>query len=92
MYVKSKFTFSVRKKIIGLDDLLSDHYKQKGSLVENSRRATHRRSYSSDEDEVDVGEAKLSRCVEECQKEACMMYLCLVVFLAFYATSSVIEI
>ncbi|KAL1817054.1 hypothetical protein ACET3Z_019628 [Daucus carota] len=63
-----------RKKIIGLDDLLSDHYKQKGSLVENSRRATHRRSYSSDEDEVDVGEAKLSRCVEECQKEMGRIY------------------
>lgn len=62
-----------RKKIIGLDDLLSDHYKQKGSLVEKSRKAKSKRSYSSDEDE-DVGEAKLSRCVEECQKEMGKIY------------------
>ncbi|KAM7522417.1 hypothetical protein LguiA_012319 [Lonicera macranthoides] len=61
-----------RKKVIGLDDLLTDYYKEKSKVIEKeSKRAKVKRNYSSDEDE-DTKEAELSRCVEECQKEACM--------------------
>ncbi|KAF3454915.1 hypothetical protein FNV43_RR05363 [Rhamnella rubrinervis] len=50
-----------RKKLIGLDDLLTDYYKQKSKLVEKeSKRAKAPKNYHSDEEE-DTKEASLSR-------------------------------
>lgn len=80
-----------RKKVIGLDDLLSDHYKQKSSVLEKSKRAKAKKSYSSDEDE-DIGEANLSRCVEECQKEAYTFpryFLVIIILLIAYCNHNV---
>lgn len=61
-----------RKKVIGLDDLLTDHYKEKGKLVEQeSKRTKARKTYNSDDDDDDVAidEALLSRCVDECRQK-----------------------
>ncbi|XP_059625821.1 uncharacterized protein LOC132268922 [Cornus florida] len=58
-----------RKKVIGLDDLLSDYYKEKDKLNEReAKRAKTRKSYYSDEDE-DSTVAKLSDCVDKCQEK-----------------------
>ncbi|XP_057954499.1 uncharacterized protein LOC131148654 isoform X2 [Malania oleifera] len=58
-----------RKKVIGLDDLLTDYYKEKGKLVEReSKQAKARKSYNSDEDDDTTNEAKFSQCVDECQQ------------------------
>jgi hypothetical protein len=65
----SLLTKTKRKKVIGLDDLLTDYYKEKSKIVEKeSKRAKVKKNYSSDEDD-DRKEAELSRCVEKCQKE-----------------------
>ncbi|XP_031260200.1 uncharacterized protein LOC116118353 [Pistacia vera] len=58
-----------RKKIIGLDDLLTDHYKQKRKLIEKAKkRAKAKKNYNSDEDE-NSKEALLSNIVNSCQNQ-----------------------
>ncbi|XP_044504933.1 uncharacterized protein LOC123225129 isoform X2 [Mangifera indica] len=58
-----------RKKIIGLDDLLTDHYKQKSKLIEKEKkRAKAKKNYNSDEDESGK-EALLSNIVNSCQNQ-----------------------
>ncbi|KAJ0083211.1 hypothetical protein Patl1_30579 [Pistacia atlantica] len=58
-----------RKKIIGLDDLLTDHYKQKRKLIEKEKkRAKAKKNYNSDEDE-NSKEALLSNIVNSCQNQ-----------------------
>lgn len=81
---------SSRKKLIGLDDLLTDHYKQKSKLVEKeSKRAKAPKNYHSDEEE-DTKAASLSRLVDECQNQAAhlpsyIMQLLLLFFVCFFS-------
>lgn len=64
------FPILTRKKIIGLDDLLTDHYKQKSKLIEKEKkRAKAKKNYNSDEDESGK-EALLSNIVNSCQNQA----------------------
>ncbi|CAL5436149.1 unnamed protein product [Camellia sinensis] len=59
-----------RKKVIGLDDLVNDYLKENKKLEMKSKWAKAQKNYHSDEDEdKDDREAKLSECVEKCQKE-----------------------
>ncbi|XVF46250.1 hypothetical protein PTKIN_Ptkin03bG0012500 [Pterospermum kingtungense] len=58
-----------RKKLIGLDDLLSDHYKEQRLIEkEAQKRAKARKSYDSDEDKS-CQEAKLSSLLDDCQNQ-----------------------
>lgn len=72
-YSKWALTFflfiPIRKKIIGLDDLLTDHYKDKCKLVEKeSKLAKKRKNYDSDDDDFGK-EAVVSQVVDECQNK-----------------------
>ncbi|KAK9175773.1 hypothetical protein WN944_027782 [Citrus x changshan-huyou] len=60
-----------RKKAIGLDDLLTDHYKQKSQILEREKKraAKAKKNYNSDEDE-NGKEALLSNIVNSCQNQA----------------------
>ncbi|XP_058107867.1 uncharacterized protein LOC131251264 isoform X2 [Magnolia sinica] len=58
-----------RKKVIGLDDLLTDFYKEKNKRVE---RETTQKCYNSDEDDDNSQgnkEVLLSKFVDDCQKQ-----------------------
>ncbi|KDO60262.1 hypothetical protein CISIN_1g012734mg [Citrus sinensis] len=59
-----------RKKAIGLDDLLTDHYKQKSQILEREKKraAKAKKNYNSDEDE-NGKEALLSNIVNSCQNQ-----------------------
>lgn len=59
-----------RKKAIGLDDLLTDHYKQKSQILEREKKraAKAKNNYNSDEDE-NGKEALLSNIVNNCQNQ-----------------------
>ncbi|KAL7595869.1 hypothetical protein Lser_V15G29018 [Lactuca serriola] len=58
-----------RKKVIGLDDLLVDHYKEKNRVIEReSKIAKTKKTYNSDDDE-DGRVAKLSKYVDECHEK-----------------------
>ncbi|XP_010414588.1 PREDICTED: uncharacterized protein LOC104700724 isoform X2 [Camelina sativa] len=57
-----------RKKAIGLDDLLSDFYKEKSKLIDkqNKKKRKVSKVYDSDDDDDEQGKvAKLSQCVDE---------------------------
>lgn len=59
----------IRKKIIGLDDLLTDHYKDKCKLVEKeSKQAKKKKKYDSDDEDFGK-EAVVSQVVDECQNK-----------------------
>ncbi|KAE9445877.1 hypothetical protein C3L33_22237, partial [Rhododendron williamsianum] len=68
----------LKKKVIGLDDLVNDYLKENKKQEMKSKRAKAQKNYFSDEDD-DIREAKLSECVEKCQQEAqtflCLLYL-----------------
>lgn len=80
MYVLSMLA---RKKAIGLDDLLTDHYKQKSQILEREKKraAKAKKNYNSDEDE-NGKEALLSNIVNSCQNQAYynFSYSCLLQF------------
>ncbi|XP_021670843.2 uncharacterized protein LOC110657789 isoform X1 [Hevea brasiliensis] len=58
-----------RKKVIGLDDLLTDYYKEKSKVIEReSKRAKAKKNYNSDEDD-NGKEALLSRKINECHNQ-----------------------
>lgn len=58
-----------RKKVIGLDDLLTDHYQEKSKVIEReSKRAKAKKKYDSDEDDFDK-EALLSKQINECHNQ-----------------------
>lgn len=58
-----------RKKVIGLDDLLVDHYKEKNRVSDReSKLAKTKKIYTSD-DEEDGRVAKLSKYVDECHEK-----------------------
>ncbi|XP_038895435.1 uncharacterized protein LOC120083668 isoform X2 [Benincasa hispida] len=67
--LSSPVTLKKRKKIIGLDDLLTDHYKDKCKLVEKeSKQAKKIKKYESDDDDLGK-EAVVSQVVDECQNK-----------------------
>ncbi|XWS29026.1 hypothetical protein CRYUN_Cryun25bG0121500 [Craigia yunnanensis] len=59
-----------RKKLIGLDELLSEHYKEQSKLIEKEakKQTKAQKSYDSDEDK-NCKEAKLSSLLDDCQKQ-----------------------
>ncbi|KAK6141734.1 hypothetical protein DH2020_024536 [Rehmannia glutinosa] len=64
------FPETVWKKLIGLDDLLEDYQKEQKRLNERKSKQQKIRKVSDAEDEVDDDtEARLSECVDKCQKE-----------------------
>ncbi|XP_061339959.1 uncharacterized protein LOC133286544 [Gastrolobium bilobum] len=57
-----------RKKVIGLDDLLKDHYREQNTLIEKRKKqakAKNKRSY----DDEDRKEAWLTRIVDKCHNQ-----------------------
>ncbi|XP_075490899.1 uncharacterized protein LOC142529285 isoform X1 [Primulina tabacum] len=59
-----------KKKLIGLDDLLEDYQKEQKILDEKKSKRTNIRNVSEAEDEFDdASEARLSECVDKCEKE-----------------------
>ncbi|KAG9449542.1 hypothetical protein H6P81_009507 [Aristolochia fimbriata] len=66
-----------RRKVIGLDDLLADFYKEKSRVVEKeAKRGKATKDYNSDEDEDRSRknkEALLSKFVDDCQKQVTQM-------------------
>ncbi|XP_022152868.1 uncharacterized protein LOC111020493 [Momordica charantia] len=67
--LSSPVALKKRKMIIGLDDLLTDHYKDKCKLVEKeSRQAKKKKNYNSDDDDFGK-EAVVSQVVDECQNK-----------------------
>ncbi|GJZ92092.1 hypothetical protein Tco_0664157, partial [Tanacetum coccineum] len=59
-----------KKVIIGLDDLLVDHYKEKNRVVEReSKLAKTKKLYANSDDEEDGRVAKLSKYVDECHEK-----------------------
>ena len=62
--------FSYRKKVIGLDDLVTDYYKEKSRLIEReSKRAKARKSYNSDEEEDTSKETAFFDTIDKCQQQ-----------------------
>ncbi|KAK9940019.1 hypothetical protein M0R45_016697 [Rubus argutus] len=60
-----------RKKVIGLDDLLTDFYKEEGNLIEKAAKcakAKARRNNDSDEEDQDK-EASLCELVDTCENK-----------------------
>ncbi|XP_071711596.1 uncharacterized protein [Rutidosis leptorrhynchoides] len=58
-----------RKKVIGLDDLLLDHFKEKNRIIKReSELGKTKKSYTSD-DEEDGRVAKLSKYVDDCHEK-----------------------
>ncbi|KAJ4825053.1 hypothetical protein Tsubulata_009719 [Turnera subulata] len=64
-----------RKKVIGLDDLLTDYYKEKSKVIEReSKRAKSGKHFDSDEDEDDK-ETFLLKKIDHCHDQACQLYI-----------------
>lgn len=62
--------FSYRKKLIGLDDLLTDYYKEKSRAIEReSKRAKATKCYDSDEDDDISKEVAFFNTIDECQQQ-----------------------
>ncbi|KAK9079104.1 hypothetical protein SSX86_000774 [Deinandra increscens subsp. villosa] len=58
-----------RKKVLGLDDLLADHYKEKSRAIERESRLAKTKSTYNSDDEEDGRVAKLSKYVDECHEK-----------------------
>ncbi|XP_027909000.1 uncharacterized protein LOC114168405 [Vigna unguiculata] len=71
--LKSPAINTKRKKIIGLDDLLKDHYKEQNKLLERRKKQTKANTKANKRktsyDDEDSKEAKLTRLVEKCHKQ-----------------------
>lgn len=62
--------FTSRRKVIGLDDLLTDHYKEKSRLIEReSKRAKTGKCYNSDEDDDTSKEIAFFETIDKCQQQ-----------------------
>lgn len=68
LVLKSPAPAKRRKKVIGLDDLVSDFLQENKKKEMKLKRAKSRINYHSDEDD-DRRVAKLSECVEKCEQE-----------------------
>ncbi|KAL8217179.1 hypothetical protein R6Q57_024016 [Mikania cordata] len=66
-----------KKKVLGLDDLLVDHYREKNRALEReSKLEKTKKTYNSD-DEEDGRFAKLSKYIDDCHEKAqilCQFY------------------
>ncbi|CAM8916619.1 unnamed protein product [Rhodiola kirilowii] len=62
-FARSPVTTKKRKKLIGLDDLLNDHYKEQSKSAQ-CKKKKKRKSYSSDEEEEANREAKEAKISE----------------------------
>lgn len=61
--------FVCRRKVIGLDDLINDYYRDQDKLAKKkSKKATTLKGYNSDEE--DDKTRMLSKVVNDCQKQA----------------------
>ncbi|XP_023640259.1 uncharacterized protein LOC17888683 [Capsella rubella] len=59
-----------RKKVIGLDDLLSDFYKEKSKVIDKqNKKRKVTKVYDSDDDDELGKVAQLSQCVDECHSQ-----------------------
>ncbi|XP_058750181.1 uncharacterized protein LOC131623194 isoform X2 [Vicia villosa] len=61
-----------RKKVIGLDDLLNDHYKEQEKLVEKQKKQARKKAKAKEKkkyDDEDRREAVLVRIVEKCHNQ-----------------------
>ncbi|BAT90508.1 hypothetical protein LR48_Vigan08g147000 [Vigna angularis] len=71
--LKSHAIKKKRKKVIGLDDLLQDHYREQNKLLESRNKQkkanTKAKKSKTSYDEEDSKEAKLTRLVEKCHKQ-----------------------
>ncbi|KAK7404794.1 hypothetical protein VNO78_05753 [Psophocarpus tetragonolobus] len=71
--LKSPPVNNKRKKIIGLDDLLQDYYREQDKLLEKKKRETKAKTKAkkikSSYDDEDSKEAKLTRMVEKCHSQ-----------------------
>ena len=66
------YCFIFRKKIIGLDDLLSEFHHEVNPVNEAKKKSKTKHSNSDDEDcAMKSKEELLSKFVSECQKQAC---------------------
>lgn len=64
------FSMWTRKKVIGLDDLLSDYYKEKSKVVEKEyKQVKNQKNYNSDED-VNTKEESLTKVINQCEHQA----------------------
>lgn len=67
-----------RRKAIGLDDLLSEVYKEKNKLMGcNPARSNAPKGYNSDEDDKKTQENEITFCkfVDDCEKQASTLKL-----------------
>ncbi|KAK5846946.1 uncharacterized protein LOC108480367 [Gossypium arboreum] len=62
---------SKRKNLMGLDELLTEHYKEQSKLIENEARkqAKARKCYVSDDEDKNCKEAMLASLLDDCQKQ-----------------------
>ncbi|CAM8910180.1 unnamed protein product [Rhodiola kirilowii] len=71
-FARSPVTTKKRKKLIGLDDLLNDHYKEQSKSAQ-CKKKKKRKSYSSDEEEEanrEAKEAKISEVLNDASSQA----------------------
>lgn len=57
----------IRKKVIGLDDLLADFYQERSKCIESESRRAKKAPKKLSSDELDTKEASLSMLVDQCQ-------------------------
>lgn len=73
-----------RKKAIGLDDLLQDHYNEQDKLLEKQKKQAKKgktKKVKSSYDDEDRQEALVTRLVEKCHNQALIL---LFLFLSLY--------
>lgn len=63
------FLSLIRNKVIGLDDLLTDYYKEKGKCIEGESKRKRARKNDSSDDEDNTREAKLSSVLDKYHKQ-----------------------
>lgn len=72
-FQRSPISRKKRKKVIGLDDLLTDFYKEKSLVEKEFKRAKASKYYNSDDDDDDNAqtskEALISQYVDECHQK-----------------------
>ncbi|KAK4607555.1 hypothetical protein RGQ29_001417 [Quercus rubra] len=67
--ISSSLVTKKRKKVIGLDDLLSDYYKEKSKVVEKEyKQVKNQKNYNSDED-VNTKEESLTKVINQCEHQ-----------------------
>lgn len=58
-----------RKKVIGLDDLLSDFYQVKGDIPKKGSKRTKIQKSDESDDDLDTKEAEVYNYVAKCQQQ-----------------------